>query len=110
MTEQDLSHKPVILPPMEASNSGYDLHIHTELLVQRINALLKYLRDVQGENTAQDHARELSSLIKNIKDAVAYNKTITETYQLDNHEYSHAEKEALAAELAALIAKNGGHI
>ncbi|PHS40223.1 MAG: hypothetical protein COA91_04390 [Robiginitomaculum sp.] len=110
MIERNLKHKPIYLVPIEETNSGFDPHINTELLVQRINALLEYLSGVKGEVTAQNHARELSSHIKNIKDADAYNKIIAETNQLNNQDYSHAEKEVLAAELAELIFQNGGII
>ena len=109
MIEPNLKLKQKNLTPGETSSGSAPL-INTELLVRRINALLEYLNGVKGEDTAQNHARELANLIKNIKDADAYNKTIAETYQLNNHDYSLAEKQALADELAALIFQNEGII
>jgi len=121
MTKQTLTINSIDLMPIEPGPGSElyadpysDLHsgfyIDGKLLVKRVNALIKYSSDLESAMVADKHAREISILMKTIKEILTHNKAIVDAETSANQTYTPAEEEALATELAALITKAGGII
>ncbi|MBL4854858.1 MAG: hypothetical protein JKY25_11555 [Robiginitomaculum sp.] len=115
MTKQTLTINSIDLIPIK-TDPGPELYadpysgfyIDGELLVKRINALIKYSSDLESEMVADKHAREISILMKTVKEILTHNKAIVDAEISAKQTYTLEEKEALATELAELISKNGG--
>jgi len=121
MTKQNLTINSINLIPIETDTGSdlysglysglyFDFYIDAKLLVKRVTALIKYSSELESQNTAEKHAREISTLLKTVKEILAHNRAIIAAEASAEQTYSLDDDEALAAELAELIVKNGGVI
>ncbi len=90
------------------SSTALDITAHN--LMKRISALIEHLGTLTGDKTAENHAREIASLFKSLKELCAFKEDVMAAETSQHPKYTPEEKLAMAKELANIVIKNGGHL